>query len=234
MSCSDEMLRPTSSICVAESRIPRSSSPISFIRLAVFSRFWSSRPSIRSIRSCSARRSSSSRSWSARRLSRLSHTRNATTAAAARTTITAIAIICASLPEGQGLSVLAYLHLHVRLPQVLQKVVRVLRVYRHHRTRPDRPHEIHDVLGAGVARGVQPLPLLRQAGDALTFLIRQPHRPHIEVIEPLPQPPEVQLLLLGVRLARRVDVRAAVDVDVDEVLRVPKAEAQNVVSGRIV
>src|SRR3990172_2048864 len=50
------------------------------------------------------------------------------------------------------------------------------------------------------------------------------------MLQPFAQAPEIQLLLFAVRLAGGVDVGAAADIDVDEVLGVPEAEAEDVIA----
>jgi hypothetical protein len=119
---------------------------------------------------------------------------------------------------------LALFHQHYIL-ETLSKPIPGLGMNRHYSIRIDLLNGPGDVLALCMARGMV-TPLKAQ----IPFLVhREPTGVDVEALQPVPQPPEINLHLLVESLARRVNIGTAIWFYVQKVFHVEKGEAQNVV-----
>src|SRR3990170_5478090 len=79
-----------------------------------------------------------------------------------------------------------------------------------------------------MARGVEPLLFWR---DLPRYFIGQAHGIHGEVLQPVLEPPDVHPLLFAEGFAGGIDIGPPLGVDVNELIDVPEAEAEDVVLG---
>src|SRR5574341_295692 len=108
--------------------------------------------------------------------------------------------------------------------EVLQEEAGLLGMDRDDDLRVNGLDEPEDVPSPHVARGMEPLSLRPHLARRD---VRKPEDLHVEMVQPLLPPLDIDLLLLVERLAGRIDVAPPLGIDVYELGEVPEAEAQD-------